>query len=422
MRIKDINKNGYKLHLIKTNKFKTVLVKIVFWNKLQKEDLTLRNMLVNNLLFSSARYNTIRKMAIKKEELFSAELFSRNYRRGSQIITEINLSAIEDVYSEEGSLKNSIEFLFDTLNNPNIENEKFNETAFKINYEKLKDAIKSEKEDPAYWCYKKFKELIGENNNLISSILGTEEDLEKITPESLYEYYQTFFENNHIDIFVVGNINFKEIEKIITSNFNPKTKEIPYSEISTSYKKDFSEDSETSKFNQSKLMIGASINDLTEHEKLYEGVVYNIILGNSPNSKLFQNVREKNSLAYSISSSLNRLDGLFYVYAGISSKNYQKAKEDIYKQFKEMQEGKFSQKNLKDAKEVVLSIIKEVDEYPGAILDHYFNYLYLGNEKLIKQKEEIKKITKEDIVRLANKINKDTIFLLKEGQNERIPN
>ena len=100
MRIKDINKNGYKLHLIKTNKFKTVLVKIVFWNKLQKEDLTLRNMLVNNLLFSSARYDTIRKMAIKKEELFSAELFSRNYRRGTQIITEINLSVIEDNYSE----------------------------------------------------------------------------------------------------------------------------------------------------------------------------------------------------------------------------------------------------------------------------------------------------------------------------------
>ena len=83
---------------------------------------------------------------------------------------------------------------------------------------------------------------------------------------------------------------------------------------------------------------------------------------------------------------------------------------------------KISSKSLKDAKEVVLSIIKEVDEYPGAILDHYFNFLYLENESLKKQKEEIKKITKEDIVRVANKINIDTIFLLKEGQNERIPN
>ena len=164
MRRKDINKNGYKLHLIKTNKFKTVLVKIVFWNKLQKEDLTLRNMLVNNLLFSSARYNTIRKMAIKKEELFSAELFSRNYRRGTQIITEINLSVIEDNYSEEESLKNSIEFLFDIINNPNIKNNKFDETSFKINYEKLKSAIKREKENPMYWCYQEFKKLIGKED------------------------------------------------------------------------------------------------------------------------------------------------------------------------------------------------------------------------------------------------------------------
>ncbi|MGM9879575.1 MAG: EF-P 5-aminopentanol modification-associated protein YfmF [Bacilli bacterium] len=422
MRIKDINKNGYKLHLIKTKRFKTVLIKIVFWNKLQKEDLTLRNMLVNNLLFSSARYNTIRKMAIKKEELFSAELFSRNYRRGNQIMTEINLSVIDDNYSEEKSLKNSIEFLFDIINNPNVENDKFNETAFKINYEKLKSAIKREKEDPMYWGYKRFKELIGKDNVLPTSILGTEEELEKITSESLYKYYQSFFENNHIDIFIVGDINFKEIEKLITNNFDPKAKDIPYNNICISYEKEFSEVCEQSKFSQSKLMIGASISDLTKHEKFYEGMLYNIILGNSPNSKLFQNVREKNSFAYSISSSLNRLDGLFYVCAGISSKNYQEAKTEIYKQFKQMQEGRFSEKSLKDAKEVVLSVIKEVDEYPGAILDHYFNFLYLGNETLIKQKEEIKKVTKEDIVRVANKINIDTIFLLKEGQNERISN
>ena len=422
MRIKDINKNGYKLHLIKTNKFKTVLVKIVFWNKLQKEDLTLRNMLVNNLLFSSARYNTIRKMAIKKEELFSAELFSRNYRRGTQIITEINLSVIEDNYSEEESLKNSIEFLFDIINNPNIKNNKFDETSFKINYEKLKSAIKREKEDPMYWCYQEFKKLIGKEDVFPDSILGTEEELEKITKESLYDYYKNFLENNHIDIFVVGNINFKEIEKIITNNFNPKPKDIPYSNIYTSYEKEFSESFKQSRFNQSKLIIGASTSNLTKHEKFYESMIYNIILGNSPNSKLFQNVREKNSLAYSISSSLNRLDGLFHVYAGISSKNYEQAKQEIYKQFKSMKEGKISSKSLKDAKEVVLSIIKEVDEYPGAILDHYFNFLYLENESLKKQKEEIKKITKEDIVRVANKINIDTIFLLKEGQNERIPN
>lgn len=422
MRIKDINKNGYKLHLLKTNKFKTVLVKIIFWNEIKKEELTLRNMLINNLLFSSARYDTIRKMAIKKEELFSAELFSRNYRRGTQIIAEINLSVIEDEYSEKNSVKNAMEFLFDLINNPNVKDGKFNETAFNINYENLKNALASEKENPMSLCFKKFKELISDDKNFSTSILGTEEDLSKITPEVLYNYYQTFLQNNHIDIFVVGNINFKEIEKMISDNFNPKTKELPYNEVYRTYEKQFSEVCEVSNFNQSKLIIGGNINKLTDHEKFYEGIIYNIILGNSPNSKLFQNIREKNSLAYSISSRLNRLDGLFYIYAGLSAKNYEKAKKDINLQMKAMQEGKFSLKNLKDAKQVVLSIIKEVDEYPGSIIDYYFNKLYFENETLLKQKEEIKKITKEDIVKVANKISIDTILLLKEGQNEGISN
>lgn len=418
MKAKDINKNGYNLHLLKTNKFKTVLVKIIFWNEIKKEELTLRNMLVNNLLFSSFHYDTIRKMAIKKEELFSAELFSKNYRRGNHIMTEINLSVIEDEFSEKGSVKNATEFLFDIINNPNAKNGKFNETAFNINYENMKTALISEKENPMAICYKKFKELISDDKNFLASILGTEEDLAKLTPEVLYNYYQTFLENNHIDIFVVGNINFKEMETLISENFNPKTKDISYNTIYRNYEKDFSEVIEPSKFNQSKLILGGSINKLTDHEKTYEGIIYNIILGNSPNSKLFQNVRERDSLAYSIASKLNKLEGLFYIYAGISAKNYDKAKEDIYKQMKNMQEGKFSVKNIKDAKQVVLSIIKEINEYPGAIVDHYFNRLYFKTEPLQKQKEEIKKITKEDIIKVANKINIDTILLLKEGQNE----
>lgn len=110
--------------------------------------------------------------------------------------------------------------------------------------------------------------------------------------------------------------------------------------------------------------MGGSINNLTEHEKLYDGIIYNIILGNSPNSKLFQNVREKYSLAYSISSSINRLEGSFFIYAGISYDNVDKTKQEIYKQIEDMKQGKFLKKDVKDAKQAILSIMKEIDEYP----------------------------------------------------------
>ena len=57
MKVKTLNKDGYKLHIINNSSFKTISLKIVFWNDLIKEDLALRNMLVNNLLFSSHKYD-----------------------------------------------------------------------------------------------------------------------------------------------------------------------------------------------------------------------------------------------------------------------------------------------------------------------------------------------------------------------------
>lgn len=420
--IKKLNKNGYNLHIIKTTKFKTISIKIAIWNELKKEELALRNILVDNLLFSSKKYNNSRKMAIKKQELYSANLFTSTYRNGTQLITEINMSCIEDKYTEKGNLKKSIEFMFECLMNPNIKNNAFDLTAFNITKKRLEAAIKSESQNPSYYCYQRFKEMIGNKKMLTTSILGTIKQLEEITPESLYNYYKTLLINNHIDIFVIGNVNTEEIEKEIDNNLKLNKKNIAYTNTNTSYEKEFSEKEEPSKFNQSKLIMGASTKKLTNHEKKYESIIYNIILGNSPNSKLFQNVREKKSYAYTISSSTNRLDGILTISAGISYKNYNNTKTEILKQIENLKKGDFKEKDIKNAKEIILSILKEVNDSPWSMLDHYNNLLYFETESIEKQKEEIKKITKQSIINVAKKINIDTIFLLKEDLNEEISN
>ena len=421
MEIKTIDKDGYRLHLIKNTSFKTISFKIVFWNELKKEDLAYRNMLVNNLLFSSHKYNTNRKIAIRKEELYNADIYGKTYRKGTQIVTEMCLSSIEDRFTEDGNFRKSLEFLFDCINNPNINNGAFEEVSFNITKENIMNSIKSEKENPNYLAYQKYKELIGKNNAFIGSILGTLEEVESITPFSLYEYYKSFFQNNHIDIYILGDLEEKDvlyIDKLI----NFRSKHIKYSNVYLSYEKEYSENCEDSKFNQSKLFMGGSIKALTEHEKKYESIIYNIILGNSPTSKLFQNIREKMSYAYTISSSINRLDGMFVINAGISLKNFEKTKSEIINQINEMKQGSFDSKEIKDAKEVILSIIKEINDNPWAIIDYYNNHLYFDADTIEKQIKEITKIQKEDILSVANKINIDTVFLLKEDEYEKISN
>lgn len=420
--IKTIKNDGYNLHIIKTKKFKTISMKFLCWNEIKEEDLAYRNMLADNLLFSCEKYNDNRKLAIVKQDLYNIALFTSNYRNGTQIVTEFSLSCIEDQYTEKGNFKKALNLFFECLNKPNIINNAFSKKEFNITKKRLKAAIKNEKENPGKYAYKRYKELIGNKQIIFESLLGREEDLNNMTPEKLYSYYKTFFTNNHIDIYILGNIDEKFIEKYFESKIRVKTNKTKYTKAETNYKKEYSETEEPSKYNQSRLIMGSSINRLTTHEKKYEALIYNIILGNSPNSKLFQNVREKKSYAYTISSAINRLDGVFIISAGISYKNYEDAKTEVKKQIDEMKNGNFTEKDIKSAKEVILSILKEIDDSPWAIIDHYNNYLYYDADDIETQKKEIKKVTKEDIINVAKKINIDTIYLLKEDTNEKNTN
>ena len=412
--INTIKRNGYNLHIFKTDKFKSITVKLIFWNKLKEEELTMRNLLADNLLFSSGKYKDNRSISIKKQDLYSASVFNSTYRNGTQVITEFNLSCIEDKYTEKGNFLKALNFLFECLNNPNVSNKSFDLNAFNITKERLRTAIKNETDNPNYYSYRRYKQIIANKDILNGSILGSIDDLEKITPSSLYEYYETFFVSNHLDIYVLGNVEEDVIESIINKNSAFKFKDILYTPVSTDYKKEFTEDIEDSKFNQSKLIMGGSIKSLSEKAKKYDSIIYNIILGNSPNSKLFRSVREKKSYAYTISSNINRLDGMFTISAGISYDNYEDTKREIYHQLDLMRKGSFSIHDIKNAKEVVLSILKEIDDSPNSMIDHCHNYLYYGADTIKEQIESINSVTKKNIIDVAKSINIDTVYLLKE--------
>lgn len=417
MKIKTIEKKGYKLHLIENPNFKTILVKAIFWEKIKKEEITIRNMLINNLLFSSASYRTEKELSIKKEELYGANLGGGNYRKSNYIISEINLAYIEDKYSDKNQTKNVLEFFFDVLLNPNVENNEFYKPSFDICYEMIKSDIKSEKESPGYFSNKEYKKIIGKDKPFSLSIVGTLEELKKVTPENLYTYYKEFLKNNNIDIFVIGNIKKYKIEeyfKDLEETINDYSKDDLYID----YEKEFSETKIKTKFYQSRLIMGSSLKNFTRHEKKYELLLFNIIFGSSPNSKLFKVVREKYSYAYSVNSSINRLDGIFQISAGISKQNYEGAKKEVLLQLDEMKKGNFTEQDLKDAKAVVLGLIREINDYQSSIIDHTFNSMYFDHDKEDIRIEEIMNVTKDDIIKVSNKIHIDTIFLAEEKDNE----
>ncbi len=416
MEYRKIEEVSYNLHLIKTNKFKTLFFKVILSEKLIKDDITIRNLLLDNLLSSSLDYPTMRDVSIKRQDLYGASISMVSRRIGNHAFIEYTMSILNPRFTEESMLKDSIEFYSNLLYKPNVKNGSFDEELFEMSKENLRKEILMTNERPDVYGFTRFKECIDKNAEFSYHQSGYLQDLDSITSSSLYEYYNHVLDNDICDIYVIGDFDFNEVELLIKDNFRFKnTKRTDSYEIVLSNDRNKKEVIEDSSFNQSKLFIGFKLTDFNLDDKKYALILFNIIFGNSPESRLFKEVREEKSLAYSITSAYRRLDNFYYVSAGISYNNYEKVLSIIKKCLADIQNNGITDEELDKAKVLYLSILNDAMESPSSIVDLYFTELYFGNDSFEKQLKMSQSITKEDIIRVANLLKIDTIYLLKEG-------
>jgi len=163
--------------------------------------------------------------------------------------------------------------------------------------------------------------------------------------------------------------------------------------------------------------MGFKFDDLSDFELKYVLNVYSFILGGSGDSKLFQNVREKNSLCYHISSSYAVLNGILKVGAGIDKKEADRVIELVKEEIKNMEKGDFSNDDLNKAKKIYISSCLEMLDSPNSIMNLYISKEYLNSDLIEDKIKKIEKVTIDDVKKLASKIHLDTIFLL-EGDDK----
>lgn len=411
--VKDLG--SYKLHLIKTDNFKTIRVKVFFNTPIKKEEITLRNFLATTLVLTNAKNKTKRDVAIRCEELYACSGSERVTRFGNYSNLCFMMSALEDKYTEAGNFEKCLELLSDMIYNPNVENEEFAEEYFNIIKSNARLNIESIKEDTSNYSVIRLLEELDSEAPFSYRICGNIDDLNKITRKSLYKYYQKMLNNDIMDIFIIGNIDFKEMEELVQKYFPTKVfKKItmPCRLEEKKKKKTVKVVKEQIETNQSKLAIGLRLFGLTDYERNYALTLYSIILGGGTNSKLFQNVREKNSLAYYIFATPNKLDNLLLIRAGISQENFDMVIKLIKENLQEMKKGKISEEELENAKQMYLSSLEELEESQNDIIDSYYMMDLLGVDDIETRKKKMKEVTIKDVVSVAKKVGMDTIYLL----------
>ena len=413
---------AYKAHIIKTKKFKTITLQVNFRRKIEKEDITIRNLLRNMLTESSKNYKTKKALTIKAQDLYAADISISNSRLGNYINTDLYLEVLNDKYTEKGNFYKSLDFCFDVLFNPDVTDNKFNKEKLDIQKSLYKTSLEKQKEDSQIYSVQRMFEEMDSKSPSSYRMLGYISDIDKVNEKNLYKYYKSMLEQDLVDIFIIGDIDEEEFIEYLKTNFKIKTfkkQKAPYriEEVKPKQKKNIVKETINSK--QSNLAIGCRLYNLDDYERNYVLSLYNVILGGYTDSLLFKDVREKNSLCYTIGSVPNKLDNVLLIRAGIDKENYKKTIELIEKDMNAMKKGKFTENDLKVAKEFYETALDTTLESPSRVIYNYFMMDLLNTDDLETKRKKMNKVVKEEIIKVAKKVKIDTIFLLEGDDNEK---
>ena len=410
---------AYNLHIIKTNLYKTITVKIFFREEAIKENITKRNFLSRMMMLGSNDYKTKVELTKAEQDLYAVNIAGTNRRIGNYLDTGISLKVLHDKYTEEGNFEKSLDLLDSIIFNPKVTNNAFDEIDFNTVYEEYKADLSSLVENKMTYALIKGLEATAKDSVISYRGIGYLEDLEKITKENLYDYYKNVISHNFVDIFVLGDVDEEKITNIIREKFKINTfKKKPIKALVEPLKvsrvKTVKEKVEAE---QDNLIITLSLNNLTDYERNYPLSLYNAILGGGSESLLFSEVREKNSLAYYISSTPNKLDNLIIIRGGITKDKSIDAVNIVKKILKDLEVGKIDDDRIEKAKEYYTSAIDDIIESPFQIIESYYMIELLGVDDIETKRKKMLKVTKDEIIAVAKKVKINTVYIL-EGSDD----
>ena len=407
------NMNAYNLHVVNTKKFKTITVDICFREKINKDEITLRNLLKEIMVNASYDYPSERELIKATEELYDLKLLTSTYRIGNYNFLSMKIRFLDEKYTKKGMNYASIKLLLDLIFKPKLDADfekcknKIEKSILSLNDNKVKYAISKLLESTKDMPYS-------------YNFYGNIEDLNKITIEDIKKCYENLLTNDIIDIFVVGEVNPEEIKNIFKENFKVKTfhkvdNKVIVKELTPRTKTNIIREQDD--INQIQLTILCSLNSITEYERKYVSLVYSEMLGGSANSILFDTVREKNSYAYYVNSIIKPYDNNMIIYSGIREDNEKEVIKLIKKCLKDITKGKFNDEIFQSSKNTIISSLKASLDNPIGIINNCLSNILVSSPTIEEKIKIIEKITKEEVINFSKKITIHTIYIL-EGSNE----
>jgi predicted Zn-dependent peptidase len=368
------------------------------------------------LKHGSKNMPTLREIESRLDNMYGAQFNVDVFKKGNIQIADYNLSVLNDKYADGSSLiEDSLKFLSEILFNPLIVDNKFKQKYVEIDKDNLKKMIEARINDKRIYAVERCIELMCKDDPYGIYPLGKLEDMDSVDENNLAEYYNDLIGRTKMVIVVTGNYNpeeiVREIKDIIKTNSQSQDNYstgalIPKIDKPKKYH-------ETMDVMQGKLSIGYTDSVDPSSDEYFSLLLMNCILGGGPQSKLFANVREKESLAYYASSRLDKFKGILEIYCGIEVENYESALKIIDKQIDDIKEGKISDHEIEASKAELEYAYKSISDSPDRRANFYLSQLLTGDSyNLENYINKISDLNVDDVVNAAKKLSKHTIYFM----------
>ncbi len=417
---KETVSKGTELCNITAEGFKSACVTISFVLPLG-EKASLYALVPNVLTRSSAKYPDITSIENKLALLYGAELVADITKTGEHQVLKLGVSCIDDRFAFDGEsiTAECIKLLFELVFNPKLQDGVFCESEVESEKRLLCERLAAEVSDKRVYAKNRCEEIMFSEEAYGIHRLGSVEAINAITPETLYEAYREMLSDAKITVCVSGKTDYDAVRKLVadyTDNLERNT--VTNKTVFIKTANDVKYTKETEPVKQGKLVMGFRMGMADADDNYAARRVMVDLFGGSPHSKLFTIVREKMSLCYYCSARMVRAKGVMFVQSGIESYNEEKAKNAILQQLEDIKKGDFKDSDLEASIKALEDSFKSVSDSPEA-LDSWFMSQCVSGEYRYPEEfiEEFKKVTREDIIKAAQDVTLDTVFML-EGTAE----
>ncbi|AKS38243.1 zinc protease [Anoxybacillus gonensis] len=414
---------GLRLHVIPTKKYKTNTLVLKMKAPLCERDVTMRALVPYVLQNATERHPSMKALRTYLDELYGATLQVDLAKKGENHIITIRMDIANEKFLGDTSplLREALTLFSDMLFRPFTEGDGFSVAIVEQEKRALKQKIQSLFDDKMRYAQHRLMEEMYKGSPYALDVHGKLEDVDSIDAKRLYEHYEHMLKHDEIDLYIVGDVMLADVEHDVAERFSLEVR--PPRSIATPTiirRTDVQEVVEKQDVKQGKLHLGYRTNT-TYNDPDYDALqVWNGIFGGFAHSKLFINVREKASLAYYAASRIESHQGMMMVMAGIDPSKYERALEIIHAQAEAMRNGQFSDEEIVQTKAVIRNqLLETIDTARGMIEMSYHNVIATNQRPLQQWLEGIEKVTREDIVRVGEKIELDTIYFLTEKEGEK---